>query len=284
MRSQKENRTVGLAVLTVALCSACATGSESAGFADGAAEDSANVDGTTEAETDGSGRGADDSATRADDGAPDTSPAGDSSPPDDATTTQDSTWPIAEGGDASATADSMAPDTGHPMDASATDTGLADSGQADTGLADTGSADTGPLDSATAASVCSVGPGAAFQLTCSGCSISAVLSCASCTKKDQTQNSNPSLQLPCPGSMSVQNSDGVLSCSGTAADTGASDSCSVGPGADYQASCSGCAIGAVLSCASCTKEDQSQNQNPKLQLPCPGTMSVQNVNGVLVCM
>jgi hypothetical protein len=34
----------------------------------------------------------------------------------------------------------------------------------------------------------------------------------SCTKKDQTQNPNPSLQLPCAGATSPTNIDGSLVC------------------------------------------------------------------------
>ncbi len=279
MRPQNGNRAVGLTIVALVLCSACANGSSSGGFAD----DAASLDGTTEAASEGGTPNADgateDSTAPADAGAPEAAPAGDSSLAPDEGATEDSTAPLADGGDGAANADSMAPDAGHPLDSGPADTGIADTGLADTGTPDTGAPDAGAGDAA-----CSVGPVADYQASCSGCSIMAVLTCASCTKKDQTQNLNPSLPLPCPGATSVQNTDGVLSCSGTAADTGVSDPCSVGAGAAYAASCNGCSISAVLSCTSCTKKDQSQNANPKLKLPCPGTMSVQNIDGALMCM
>ncbi len=91
-----------------------------------------------------------------------------------------------------------------------------DSSVADTGASlDTGSPDTAVLDAALDGDAgCSTGPTAAYQQTCTTCSISVtcLLSCASCTKRDGTQNANPTLQLPCPGTMSVQNIDGNLQC------------------------------------------------------------------------
>jgi hypothetical protein len=89
-----------------------------------------------------------------------------------------------------------------------------DSSSLDTGAADVAVADTG-ADAPSDGSSCSVGPSPSYQATCASCSISAtcVLTCASCTKKDQTQNPNPTIQLPCPGTLSVSNDDGVLVCS-----------------------------------------------------------------------
>jgi hypothetical protein len=116
----------------------------------------------------------------------------DSTPPVDGGAAQDSTIP--------------ASDTGASDDSTAQDAGVADANPVDTGAADTSTSD---------GSTCSAGGGADYQATCTSCSISAscLLTCASCTTDSQMQNANPSLQLPCPGTMSVQNTNGVLTCS-----------------------------------------------------------------------
>jgi hypothetical protein len=113
---------------------------------------------------------------------------GSTTPPGDSGT-QDSETPQSDAGEEAS--DSMAPESGGPTDG--------------------GSADTTTVD----APVCSVGAGADYQASCTGCSISAtcLLTCTSCTTDAQTQNPNPSLQLPCPGTMAVQNTNGVLTCS-----------------------------------------------------------------------
>jgi hypothetical protein len=79
---------------------------------------------------------------------------------------------------------------------------------------DGGSADTGTDAATSDAPVCTAGPAPDYQASCTGCSIGAtcVLACTSCTTKAQTQNPNPSLQLPCAGTESVQNEDGALTC------------------------------------------------------------------------
>ena len=117
----------------------------------------------------------------------------------------DSTPPAEDSGmgpqPSDAAGETMAQDTGEPEDAGSVDTGADETGVTDAGV-DAGTCSVGP------------GPGANYQATCTGCSISAtcLLTCASCTTKNQMQNPNPSLELPCPAAESVQNIDGVLTC------------------------------------------------------------------------
>jgi hypothetical protein len=63
------------------------------------------------------------------------------------------------------------------------------------------------------ASTCYPGPNPGYAATCSDCNIgdTCLLTCASCTKIDGTQNLNPSVQLPC-ATGSVQNNNGTLGC------------------------------------------------------------------------
>jgi len=107
--------------------------------------------------------------------------------------------------------DATSPDA---SDSSATDGSVTDGSVTDGSVTESGPADTGVVDATGDGSNCSVGPGADYQATCTSCTISAtcLLKCASCTTKAQGQNPNPSLQLPCPGTMAVQNIDGVLTC------------------------------------------------------------------------
>ncbi len=138
--------------------------------------------------------------------------------------------------------------------------------------------------------------------SCTGCTAApsgsgCVLACASCGEINGTQNANPSLQLPCVGSLtngSISNSNGTLQlqCSfipsgdaGTSIDGGCGSTCAT-PGGSYQGSCTGCAAepsgsGCVLTCTSCTETDGSQNPSPSLTLPCSG--EIENDNGVLRC-
>jgi hypothetical protein len=114
------------------------------------------------------------------------------------------------GGDASSSSDGGAADSLAPEAEDPTDDAPADDGSVDTGAADTGATDGATAD----ALDCSVGSGADYQASCTGCSIGAscLLTCTSCTTMAQTQNPNPSVQLPCPGTTSVQNDNGVLAC------------------------------------------------------------------------
>lgn len=97
-----------------------------------------------------------------------------------------------------------------PAESASLETGI----PAETGVLETGPSDTGTDVAAGDGSNCSVGPGADYQASCTGCSVSdtCLLTCTSCTTDAQTQNANPSLQLPCSGTESVQNFNGVLTC------------------------------------------------------------------------
>jgi hypothetical protein len=108
------------------------------------------------------------------------------------------------GDDDSPSSDGAAQDSTTPQMDAGTDDGSADAGLADVDATEAAASDAG----------CSVGPGADYLASCTSCSISGtcLLTCASCTTKAQTQNQSPSVQLPCPGTMSVQNNDGVLTC------------------------------------------------------------------------
>jgi hypothetical protein len=90
-----------------------------------------------------------------------------------------------------------------------------ESGPVDTGAPDVAFHDAATADAPGDAATCSAGPSPSYAQTCTNCSISAtcLLSCESCRKKDQTLNLNPWVQLPCPGTTSVWNNDGVLVCS-----------------------------------------------------------------------
>ena len=148
-------------------------------------------------------------------------------------------------------------------------------------------------------------PGGSYLDSCTGCAVApsasgCALTCTSCADIGGNQTPNPSLQLPCTGSLSngsVSNSNGALQlqCSfvpdpdagtGTSVDAGCVRSACVTPGGSYLGSCTGCAaqssaMGCVLSCTSCTQLDGGQNPEPRLPLPCSG--SIANDNGVLEC-
>jgi hypothetical protein len=102
--------------------------------------------------------------------------------------------------------DSSLGDSAAPADSSVADTGTIQDTGTDTAVRDSG------VDSSDAG--CSAGPSPSYLSTCTSCSISVscLLGCASCTKKDQTQNPNPVVQLPCAGTLSVENNDGNLLC------------------------------------------------------------------------
>jgi hypothetical protein len=176
MRCGIRGRTVGMMVAALVLCAACAARTP-VGFApEGTGDDASDLDaaGDTSSEIG----------------------VGDSTGPSVDSATSDST-----SGQPDAAGEAMAQDTG----------GAAETGPGETGTPDTGAPDATEQDAAS----CSVGAGADYQATCAGCSISGtcLLTCTSCTTKAQTQNPNPSLQLPCPGTQSVQNTNGVLTCS-----------------------------------------------------------------------
>jgi hypothetical protein len=182
---------VGLLCATGALCVACASGGgETSTSDDGSAPDVTTADGS--AETSGPA----DSAPGVDSGgsAPDST---DDAPGSVSDSSADTTAPASDAGDESTTGDSASIETS----------------TADVAVHDTGA--DAPPDAPGDASSCSAGPSPSYQATCMTCSISAtcVLTCASCTKKDQTQNPNPTIQLPCPGTLSVSNDDGTLVCS-----------------------------------------------------------------------
>jgi len=147
-------------------------------------------------------------------------------------------------------------------------------------------------------------PSGSYSGSCTGCAAApsgsgCLLTCTSCSKIDGSQNPNPSLQLPCSGSLtngSISNNNGMLElrCSfvpsdagtGTSIDGDCGSSSCVTPGGSYLGSCTGCAAassgaGCVLTCTSCTETNGSQNPNPSLPLPCSG--SIANDNGVLQC-
>jgi MYXO-CTERM domain-containing protein len=71
-------------------------------------------------------------------------------------------------------------------------------------------------------------PSGSYLQSCTGCAAvsnktGCGLTCLSCTKIDQSENPNPSLSLPCTGTIS--NLDGVLSCvGGTSVDAGSAPS------------------------------------------------------------
>lgn len=173
MRCGNPGAAAGATLMAVALVAAC-----SARVPVGFAPPDGSADGakSLDASTDDGTSGGDD---------------GGSTPPPVESSTQDSETPEAEADAGDAAGDSTAPDVGTPTDG--------------------GPADTSTPDALT----CSVGSGADYQASCTGCSISAtcLLTCTSCTTDAQTQNPNPSLQLPCPGTMAVQNTNGVLTCS-----------------------------------------------------------------------
>lgn len=148
-------------------------------------------------------------------------------------------------------------------------------------------------------------PSGSYLDSCMGCAVASsasgcVLTCTSCGELNGSQNPNPSLQLPCTGSLnngSVSNSNGMLqlACSfvpddagtGTSVDAGCEPAACVTPGGSYLASCAGCAAessgsGCVLDCTSCTEVDGGQSPNPSLALPCGGT--IVNDDGALQCV
>ena len=148
-------------------------------------------------------------------------------------------------------------------------------------------------------------PSGSYLDSCTGCGVApsgsgCVLTCTSCGDISGGQSPNPSLQLPCTGSLtngSISNGNGALQlqCSfvpspdagtGTRVDAGCGSSACVTPGGSYLGSCTGCAAessgsGCVLTCTSCTATSGSQNPNPSLPLPCSG--SITDDNGALQC-
>ena len=148
-------------------------------------------------------------------------------------------------------------------------------------------------------------PSGSYAGSCTGCAVAAsgsgcVLACTSCGTLSGSQNPNPSLQLPCTGSLSngsVTNSDGSLQlqCTfvpspdagvQTSVDAGCGPGACVTPDGPYLGSCTGCAAaysgsGCALTCTSCTETNGSENPNPSLPLPCSGSLT--NDNGVLQC-
>jgi von Willebrand factor type A domain len=148
-------------------------------------------------------------------------------------------------------------------------------------------------------------PSGSYADSCTGCAVATsgsgcVLTCTSCGTIGGSQNPNPSLQLPCAGSLSngsVTNSNGSLQlqCTfvpspdagvRTGVDAGCGPGACVTPDGPYLGSCTGCAAassgsGCVLTCTSCTMTDGSENPDPSLALPCSG--SIENDNGALEC-
>jgi hypothetical protein len=184
MKVVSRGHTVALLGAVGALCVACASGGAetSNGFTsdDGSAADVTTADVSREA-----------------------SPVADSAPGlDSAASSPDSS----DDSTGSGTNDSSADASDGPA--------TAESAAVDTGSSDVAS-ETGAADASGDATSCSAGPSPSYAATCTGCSISAtcLLSCESCRKKDQTMNLNPWVQLPCPGTTSVSNNDGVLVCS-----------------------------------------------------------------------
>jgi hypothetical protein len=125
-----------------------------------------------------------------------------------------------------------------------------------------------------------VTPGGSYAESCTSCSAAVtsagcVLTCASCTAISGAQNPNPSLPLPCNGS--IDNSNGVLTCNGACAT----------PTGSYAQSCTSCVAemrttGCALTCESCWEANGTLNLGPSLPLPCNGS-GVSNENGVLTC-
>jgi MYXO-CTERM domain-containing protein len=152
-------------------------------------------------------------------------------------------------------------------------------------------------------------PGGSYAGSCTGCGVAAsgagcVLSCTSCGTLNGMQNMNPSLQLPCTGTLTngaVTNNNGALQvqCAlvastdagvETTVDAACGPGACVTPSGPYQASCTGCAAvsagteagsGCVLTCTSCAEEDGGQNPDPSLPLPC--SEPIENDNGSLAC-
>ena len=194
----------------VTLCAACAAGvadsSPAASAGDASSSSEAGVfdapstpDGSGVALETGTG---DDGATEPDSLSTDASsvPTGDDGAAQDSSTVQ------SDAGSGSPDSPSSSPESGPTGDSMAPDTGSAP--------------DTGPPRHRRAGhgdQRCFdvLGrPAPSYQNSCTSCTVSptCLLSCSSCTKRDQSQNPNPSVQLPCPGTMSVENNDGSLLC------------------------------------------------------------------------
>jgi hypothetical protein len=192
-----------LTAVALLLCASCASGGAEQSPDMAAGDDASTGPGGGDALAErGSSSGSRDSSTAAD---------STSAPGDDGNATQDSS-PSAADSDTDSTppidgappVDSAAADSSSPMDA----------GVPNPGARDTGVADTSPADGASCPSD-ATGPNPSYALSCSGCAINpttCVLSCTSCYRVDHTQTANPQLQLPCPGTKSVENSDGSLLC------------------------------------------------------------------------
>jgi len=150
-------------------------------------------------------------------------------------------------------------------------------------------------------------PGGSYPGSCTGCKVApsgsgCALSCDSCGTLSSGPKANPSVQVPCLGSLtngavSNDNGDLHLQCSfvpstGTGVQTQVDPNCGASacltPQGPYLQTCTGCSAGSAgagagctLSCTSCTQTDGSEHAAPSLVLPC--SKSITNDNGVLTC-
>jgi hypothetical protein len=148
-------------------------------------------------------------------------------------------------------------------------------------------------------------PSGSYSDSCAGCKVApsgagCSLTCDSCGTINGTPKANPSLQLPCVGSINngaVSNSNGdlQLQCTFTPradagvhtnVDPGCAPSDCVTPDGPYLSSCTGCSAasagsGCMLGCTSCTQTDGTEHAKPSLALPC--SKPIENNNGQLVC-
>ncbi len=148
-------------------------------------------------------------------------------------------------------------------------------------------------------------PSGSYAGSCTGCKVApsgsgCALTCDSCGTLNGTPKPNPSLQLPCVGSLtngavSNNNGDLQLQCTftpdadagvHTEIDAGCGPSACITPNGPYLQNCTGCSAessgsGCTLTCTSCTQTDGSEHADPSLTLPC--SKPIENNNGVLVC-
>jgi hypothetical protein len=148
-------------------------------------------------------------------------------------------------------------------------------------------------------------PSGSYAGSCTGCKVApsgsgCALTCDSCGTLNGTPKANPSLQLPCVGSLTngaVSNNNGDLQvqCTfvpnadagvHTEIDAGCGPSACIAPDGPYLQKCTGCSaessgMGCTLTCTSCTQTDGSEHESPNLVLPC--TKPIENDNGVLAC-
>jgi hypothetical protein len=196
-------RLLGATIATIVVGAGCASGGDDSPLGASPSDGSA-LETSGEASSSGDSTPSMDDAGSTDDSSaptPDGSATDSTAPPDDGPTPDSAPAPDA-GSDSSAPAG----DGGPPMDATQRDS----SPPADATPPDTGRPDVGTGDAAS----CPLGPNPSYQRSCAGCAVSAtcLLTCATCTKQDQTENANPSLQLPCAGTTSPTNINGVLVC------------------------------------------------------------------------